>query len=140
MQARLLATYKPRGIAMLAEKVETAEEFEWAFGAGYDYFQGYFFAKPSTLRARRMPSTKMACLKLLSMVQEPDLDFAALEKLISFDKFFAFKLLRFANSALFTRSGDAIDSARVGDHGRKRNPTLGGVGHAASDGEGQWRS
>ena len=105
-QTRLLATYKPRGIAMLAEKVETAEEFEWALGAGYDYFQGYFFARPSTLRARQMPSTKLACLRLLSMVQQPDLDFVALEKLISSDVSFAFKLMRFANSALFARSGD----------------------------------
>ncbi len=106
-QTRLLATYKQSGIKMLAEKVETAEEFEWALSAGYNYFQGYFFARPSTLRARQMPSTKLACLKLLSLVQEPDLDFVALEKLISSDVSFAFKLLRFVNSALFARSGDA---------------------------------
>ncbi len=105
-QTGLLTKYKPRGIEMLAEKVETAEEFEWALGAGYDYFQGYFFAKPSTLRARQMPSTKVVCLRLLSMIQEPDLDFAALEKLISSDVSFAFKLMRFANSALFARSAD----------------------------------
>ena len=45
-QERLLRTYQPRGIAMVAEKVETHEEFEWAKSAGYDYFQGYFFARP----------------------------------------------------------------------------------------------
>src|SRR5580698_4623560 len=50
-QERLLETYRPRGITMLAEKVETPEEFEWAKNAGYDYFQGYFFARPAVLRA-----------------------------------------------------------------------------------------
>ena len=52
-QERLLRTYQPRGIALLAEKVETYEEFEWTHAAGYDYFQGYFFARPSMLRSPR---------------------------------------------------------------------------------------
>jgi len=45
----LVRTYQPLGIKMLAEKVETKEEFEWAWKAGYDFFQGYFFcpAPPS---------------------------------------------------------------------------------------------
>jgi EAL and modified HD-GYP domain-containing signal transduction protein len=42
-QKRLLRTYRPRGIKMLAEKVETYDEFEWALRAGYDFFQGYSF-------------------------------------------------------------------------------------------------
>src|ERR1700694_391365 len=35
-QERLLQTYRPRGVALLAEKVETHEEFNWARRAGYD--------------------------------------------------------------------------------------------------------
>lgn len=114
-QLRLIKLYKPRGISMLAEKVETPEEYEWALTAGYDYFQGYFFARPSKIQGRQVPTTKLACLKLLAMLQSSDLDFAALEKLISSDVSFAFKLLRFANSALFARTGDvhAIDHALV---------------------------
>lgn len=34
---------------MVAEKAETQEEFEWVMGAGYDYFQGYCFARPETV-------------------------------------------------------------------------------------------
>ena len=55
-QERLLRTYQPRGIAMLAEKVETHEEFEWTRAAGYDYFQGYFFARPSVIRSHQVPA------------------------------------------------------------------------------------
>jgi c-di-GMP-related signal transduction protein len=114
-QTRLLNLYKPRGVAMLAEKVETHEEFEWALAAGFDYFQGYFFARPNQVRGRQVPTTKLACLKLLAMLQPADLDFAELEKLIGSDVSFAFKLLRFANSALFARTGEvhAIDRALV---------------------------
>ena len=57
-QERLLKTYRPRGIAMLAEKVETSAEFDWARRAGYDYFQGYFFARPTVLRGHQIPASK----------------------------------------------------------------------------------
>ncbi len=54
-QRRLIRTYQPRGIAMLAEKVETHQEFEWARQAGYDLFQGYFFARPVIVSGRQIP-------------------------------------------------------------------------------------
>ena len=41
-QAAIVNHYLPRGVQMLAEKVETQEEFERARKLGYHYFQGYF--------------------------------------------------------------------------------------------------
>lgn len=102
-QERLLRTYKPRGITMLAEKVETHEEFEWARNAGYDLFQGYFFAKPSIVTGRQIPAVKASCLRLLRESQRPELDFPRLEALIRDDVSLTFKLLRYSNSALFAR-------------------------------------
>jgi c-di-GMP-related signal transduction protein len=102
-QERLLKTYRPRGIAMVAEKVETHEEFEWARRAGYDYFQGYFFARPAVLRAHQIPAAKINCLRLLIEVQHEDLNFERLETIISEDLSLSYKLLRYVNSALFAR-------------------------------------
>ena len=118
-QARLLETYRPRGIAMLAEKVETPEEFDWARNAGYDYFQGYFFARPTVLRAHQIPASKVNCLRLLREMQCPELDYDKLQSIISQDVSFSYKLLRYVNSALFARYGETrsiIHSlARLGD-------------------------
>jgi c-di-GMP-related signal transduction protein len=108
-QERLLHTYQPRGIALLAEKVETYEEFEWAHAAGYEYFQGYFFARPSVLQSYQLPASKLNCLRLLSELQHPDLDFKRLETLIRGDVALTYKLLRYVNSALFSRR-DSIPS------------------------------
>jgi EAL and modified HD-GYP domain-containing signal transduction protein len=102
-QQRLIRTYQPRGIALLAEKVETYQEFEWARTAGYDYFQGYFFARPSTIRGQQLPTSKFNCLRLLGEMQKTDLDFKRLEDLIRGDVGLTYKLLRYANSALFGR-------------------------------------
>ena len=45
----IVRQYAPHGIRLLAEKVETPEDFREAVDAGYTYFQGYFFAKPAML-------------------------------------------------------------------------------------------
>jgi c-di-GMP-related signal transduction protein len=100
-QKRLLRAYQPRGIQMLAEKVETYEEFEWALREGYDLFQGYFFSKPIIVRGQEIPALTTTCLRLLRETQRPELDFGRLEALIRADVSLAFRLLRYANSALF---------------------------------------
>jgi EAL and modified HD-GYP domain-containing signal transduction protein len=107
-QERMLELYQSRGIAMLAEKVETYEEFEWAKSVGYDYFQGYFFARPSVMRAHQLPSSKLNCLLLLTEMQQADLDFKRLEDLIRGDVALTYKLLRYSNSALFGRSEEIV--------------------------------
>ena len=111
-QRRLLRTYQPRGIAMLAEKVETHEEFEWAQRAGYDLFQGYFFARPVIISGRQIPAVQATCLRLLRETQQKELDFKRLEVLIREDVSLTFKLLRYANSALFgQKRQDQLDRA-----------------------------
>ena len=103
-QERLLRVYQPRGIKMLAEKVETQEEFEWARRKGYDLFQGYFFARPVIVSARQIPAGRTTCLRLLHESRQTDLNFHRLENLIREDVSLTFKLLRYANSALFERA------------------------------------
>lgn len=105
-QERILKTYRPRGIAMLAEKVETHDEFEWAKKAGYDYFQGYFFARPAVMRGHQIPAAKINCVRLLREVQSSDLNYEQLRKIVSEDVALSYKLLRFVNSALFARQGE----------------------------------
>jgi len=81
--------------------VETYEEFEWARQTGYDYFQGYFFARPVTVRGRQIPANKLHCLRLLQEAQRPELDFERLEELILEDVSLSYQLLRYVNSPLF---------------------------------------
>lgn len=100
-QKLLIQSSKARGLQLLAEKVETYEEFEWAKQAGYDYFQGYFFARPVIVRGRKIPAAKVHCLRLLQEVQRPELDFERLEMLILEDVSLSYQLLRYVNSPLF---------------------------------------
>jgi c-di-GMP-related signal transduction protein len=103
-QAELARTLKDSGKRLLAEKVETHEEFQWACEAGYDYFQGFFFARPTLLKGHHIPNMKVNALRLLRELQRPDLDFFRLEGLIKLDISLTYKLFRYVNSALFARS------------------------------------
>jgi c-di-GMP-related signal transduction protein len=103
-QKVLVRSCRARGLRTLAEKVETHEEFEWAREAGYDYFQGYFFARPVIVRGRHVPAAKLHCLRLLQEAQRPELDFDRLETLILEDVSLSYQLLRYVNSPLFALS------------------------------------
>jgi EAL and modified HD-GYP domain-containing signal transduction protein len=102
-QERIVKAYRPLGVSMLAEKVESHEEFVWAASIGFDYFQGYYFEKPVTLVGRNVPVSKIASLRLLRELQAVELNFDHVEKIVSADLGFSHKLLRFVNSAVFGR-------------------------------------
>ncbi|HEY4361559.1 MAG TPA: EAL domain-containing protein [Bryobacteraceae bacterium] len=127
-QERLVPACRARGIAMLAEKVETQEEYEWAANLGYDYFQGYFFARPAIVSAREIRPIAVTCLQLLRQLQSAEIDFKSLENLIGKDVALSYKLFRYVNAVLFTHQGNiqSIRSALVhlGEDGIRRWATI----------------
>ena len=97
----LVKRYAPRGVRLLAEKVETQEAFREAADLGYTYFQGYFFAKPAVMQATAAPEFRLTYLTLLQETVKPDLDFRRIAAVIGRDVTLSYKLLRFINSAFF---------------------------------------
>lgn len=89
---------KEQGIKLLAEKVETREQFEFCKKIGFDLFQGYFFAKPQILKGQSLPSNKLAIIQLLSHVYDPDIDMSVLSATIGQDIALCQKLLKFVSA------------------------------------------
>lgn len=110
-QEVMLREFHARGIRMLSEKVETDSDYRWALNAGYDYFQGYFFARPVVVKGKQIPANKLQCLQLLQEAHRAEVDFTRLTALVSRDVSFSYKLLRYANSARFGRNTE-IQSIR----------------------------
>jgi c-di-GMP-related signal transduction protein len=100
-QHSLAARYAGKGIRMLAEKVETPEEFSEAMKMGYSLFQGYFFCRPEILQHRAIPSFKLAYLQLLQAVTAPEFKMDVLASKIKLEPSLTYKLLRYLNSAIF---------------------------------------
>jgi len=91
-------------VKLVAEKVETQQDFDYCKDLGFDYFQGYFFAQPKVIRSRRLPNNRIAILKLLRRLQEPDITPDQLEDLVAQDVAFSYRILRYVNSAAYSLS------------------------------------
>jgi c-di-GMP-related signal transduction protein len=109
--AALVKRYAPGACRMLAEKVETREEFVAAKDAGFYYFQGYFFRKPELMAARTIPTNQVNVLRLLQAASWPELDPRQIEDVIKSEASFCYRLLRYLNSSIFGFSRE-IQSVR----------------------------
>jgi len=98
---QMAEAFIPLGIKMLAEKVETQEEYNQALEMGYHYFQGYFFSKPVILSKKDIPGVKINQLRMLQMVNQDEMDFKGLSDVIQTEMAMAYKLLKLVNSAAF---------------------------------------
>ncbi len=97
-----VATLRQFPVKLLAEKVETQEEFELCKELGFDYFQGYFFCKPKIVEGKRIPPNHIAILSLLAKLQNPETEMKEVEEIIKQDVSLSYKVLRFVNSAYFS--------------------------------------
>jgi len=102
-------------VKLVAEKVETQQDFDYCLDLGFDYFQGYFFAQPKVIRGRRLPNNRIAILNLLRRLQDPDITPGQLEDLIAQDVAFSYRILRYVNSAAFSlpRKIESVQQAVV---------------------------
>lgn len=101
---RLVNMLKGSKIKLLAEKIETYDEFEMALSMGFTYFQGYFFSKPEILSSKEITPSKITFLQIVGEANKKDCNFDKLEKLINRDVSISYKLLRYINSAFFKRA------------------------------------
>ena len=110
-RAAMIKRYGPSRCRMLAEKVETREEFLAARKAGFVYFQGYFFRRPEVMQAREIPANRINYVRMLQAVSQPELDVREIEHVLKSEASLCYRLLRYLNSATFTFSSE-IHSVR----------------------------
>jgi EAL and modified HD-GYP domain-containing signal transduction protein len=92
---------------MLAQKVETRQDFTNAKHAGFTQFQGYFFRQTEHLRARHIPANQTTYMRLLA-ISKSELDFAEIEGLIKPEPSLCYRLLRYLNSLLLGMSSPVL--------------------------------
>lgn len=85
-------------VKLLAEKVETREQFELAKSKGFTYFQGYFFAKPVVLSSHDVPTYFHVYHEIIEKLYEEEPDFNEIATLIETDLSLSYKLLKLINS------------------------------------------
>ena len=99
----ILSQLKGDKCELLAEKIESHEEFMEAKALGFRYFQGYFFAKPEILKNKDISPSQLTIMQLICEVNRAECELKKLETLINQDVSISFKLINYLNSAYFAR-------------------------------------
>ncbi|GAB3680689.1 EAL and HDOD domain-containing protein [Angustibacter aerolatus] len=95
----LVAQLHERGVLAIAERVETREVLDRCVAAGFDLFQGFWFAHPAEQPVMAMSPQRVLCLRLLALLAADDPDLRAVEQLVTSDTALVVRTLRMANSA-----------------------------------------
>src|SRR5471032_1233339 len=94
---KLAPRFKRDHKKLVAEKVETREEFKNCLDLGFDYFQGYYFAKPVIMSGKKLSPSQLAVMQLMTLVTS-DVDNLEIERAIKRDVSLALNLLRLVNT------------------------------------------
>jgi EAL and modified HD-GYP domain-containing signal transduction protein len=89
-----LKQYKTK---ILADKIDTYDDFEFCKDLGFDLYQGHFISRAAGQR-KEVSVNRLTMMRVLSKLQDPEMPMAELEKVISLDVALSFKLLSYANS------------------------------------------
>lgn len=116
----LAASLRAANKKLLAEKVETVGEFSLCMELGFEYFQGYYFARPVILSGRKITPSEMVILRLLELLQA-GADDVIIETAVKRDALTSLNLLRLVNSRAAS-SGRRIESVSeaIAKLGRKQ--------------------
>lgn len=93
---------KRLNVPLLAEKVETWDEFEACKAMGFTLFQGYFLSKPETMQSRPKSDSGIVLTQLMAMLHQADPDVSQIEQQISRDPQLYYRILRYINSAQYS--------------------------------------
>ncbi|MCX8048991.1 MAG: HDOD domain-containing protein [Methylohalobius sp.] len=96
-----LAALQAKGVKLLVREVETRDQYEAAFAAGFDYFQGRYFEFPRLIHGTHLPANRLAMLHLIARLYDPKVTIEEIEDLIRQDMTLSYKLLRLINAAFY---------------------------------------
>ncbi len=103
------------GRRSLAERVETHEKLEALKACGFDYFQGYYFAKPLIISGSKMPENRVALMQLIAEINNPDSTIDDLAEIVGRDVSLAVRTIKYVNSPMngLTTEVESIRQAAV---------------------------
>ena len=93
----LVPRLRGTGKRLIAEKVESQAEYKTCLDLGFDYFQGFYFARPSVIAGRKLSPSQLALVELMNLVVS-DADNSVIERAIKRDVTLSINLLRIVNT------------------------------------------
>lgn len=98
-------------MTLLAEKVETEEEFQFCKDLGFELFQGWFLGKPKVIKVKHVPTSQLSTLGLLTAMHQDDATDRSLADIIRTDPALTYRLVRSVNPSLHGGVIDRVSNA-----------------------------
>jgi EAL and modified HD-GYP domain-containing signal transduction protein len=95
----LASHFRPLGLTLIAEKVETGEMAAAVLESGCHLMQGFYFCRPTTFSTTPLPARQLTHVQLLGALSRENLSVQELEDLIKRDPSLSLRVLRSVNSA-----------------------------------------
>lgn len=99
----LVDSLEPYNVQLLAEKVETLDEYNHCRELGFEMYQGYFFSRPQIIHGRPLGADRQVVLELIGTLYRAEVEVNDVVSVIERDPSLSVKLLRLVNSALYRR-------------------------------------
>lgn len=106
---QFIVSYSAYDMQLMAYKVETREQHQFAIQSGFSWFQGNFFKKPDIISSRDVKTMKHSHLQLMKELYQPDPDLSKISAAISKDLGLTYRLLKLVNSAAFRSRYEITD-------------------------------
>jgi len=97
---RHVVLLKRSTVLLVAEKIESEQEFQACRDLGCDLFQGYYLRKPEIMTGTRIPNNRLSVLSLLTECMADGACGRSIAAVIDRDAPLTYGLLQLANSAL----------------------------------------
>ncbi|EPJ46378.1 MAG: HDOD/EAL domain-containing protein [Osedax symbiont Rs2] len=104
----LIAKLKPFHLELLADKVESQEQYNQCATMGFSLYQGFFLSEPATVRGKKIGANKTVLLQLLTEFDRPGANAKSIEELALNDPNLTYKILKVVNSAAFNTPKEII--------------------------------
>jgi len=101
LRPKIAESISNKNKTILAEKVETIDDFNSAKEMGFELFQGFFFCKPVMLSGKSISVSELRTVRLMQELHKPEVDFDLVESLIKEDINLSYMLLRCVNSLVY---------------------------------------
>jgi c-di-GMP phosphodiesterase len=115
-------------VALIAEKIETQEDYKQARAEGFQLIQGYYFCRPQLIENRRVPANRFPHIEILRLLREDSVDLHELARQVKRDASLTYRLLRLINSPICAMRQEvrSVESAllAVGEKVFRRVATL----------------
>jgi EAL and modified HD-GYP domain-containing signal transduction protein len=93
--------FSKQKLTLLAKNLDTMAEYERCIKMGFQLFEGNFVCQPELIRQKRVPTNRVALMRLLTELYSENPNIDRIRQLVQQDVTLSYRLLKWLNSALF---------------------------------------